>query len=192
MRYPYDVRIIGGKHRSRRIKLPDDKSIRPTANRSREAIFNMLSHAKNGQSALVGARVLDVFSGTGALGLESLSRGAMHATFIDINTSLTEVNIATLGEQAGSKVIQSDVKALPDNTDETYDVIFLDPPYDSGLIEPTLQLLKEKGYVEPGAVIVAESSSQEMYKTPSDFNKFDERVYGQSRFSFIANEADVA
>lgn len=189
MRYPYDVRIIGGVHRSRKIKIPEDKSIWPTANRSREAVFNMLSQALNGQSIIPSANVLDVFAGTGAFGLECLSRGADHATFIDITTTLLEENVRALGESDKSTIIKSDVKQLDKYDGEAFDIIFMDPPFESGLLEPSLKLLKERGWIRPGAMIVAQSPAKDMYKTPADFNVFDERVYGQFRFNFMITEA---
>jgi len=188
MRYPHEVRIIAGENRSRKIKTPEDKSIRPTSNRSREAIFNMLSHARNGMSVIYGARVLDLFAGTGAMGLECLSRGAEHATFLDINTEIVRENIADLEETAKSTILTCDYKDLPE-ADEAVDIIFIDPPYDSALVEPALKLLKQNGWIHERTIVVAESSSQEMYKVPGDYNKFDERVYGASRFSFLTNAA---
>ena len=188
MRYPHEVRIIAGEHRSRKIKTPEDKSIRPTSNRSREAIFNMLSHARNGMSVIYGARVLDLFCGTGAMGLECLSRGAEHATFLDTRTDIAKENIESLGEQKRATLLTCDYKNLPE-AGQAADIIFIDPPYDSGLVEPALQLLKQRGWIHDRTIIVAESSSKEMYKVPSDYNKFDERVYGASRFSFLVGKA---
>ncbi len=188
MRYPHDVRIIGGTHRSRKIKLPENKDVRPTANRSREAIFNMLTHARNGMSVLFGARILDVFCGTGALGLESISRGAESATFIDIRTDLVTENIANLEEESRCAVLAANALELP-HAPHKFDVIFLDPPYNEGLITPTLKNLIKNGWVEDRAVIVVESSTTEDYDVPANLEKFDERVYGLSRFSFFSKKA---
>ena len=183
MRYPYDIRIIAGKHRGRRVAIPELKDIRPTANRSRQAVFNMLTHARNGFSAIIGARVLDLYTGTGALGLEALSRGAEHVTFVDTKTDLARQNVEAMGEQDQATIITADATQLP-KADEPYDIIFMDPPYNQNLIQKTIDMLVKNGYIDERAILVIESSMEEEYELPGHMRQFDERVYGMSRFAF--------
>src|SRR6266581_7554556 len=135
------LRIIGGKHRGRAIAAPGGQATRPTASRAREALFNILVHASwgaDGTSPLIDCRVLDAFAGSGALGLEALSRGAAHATFLDSDATAIKLigeNLRKLGETAAAKVIRADVTHPPPSL-EGCDLAFLDPPYRSGLAAP--------------------------------------------------------
>jgi 16S rRNA (guanine966-N2)-methyltransferase len=134
------IRIIGGKHRGRMLATPEGEATRPTSNRARESLFNILMHANwrddedGGTSPLIEARVLDAYAGSGALGLEALSRGAAHATFLDNDAAAVKAigeNLRKLGETGAAKVVRADATRPPPSR-EPCDLAFLDPPYRSG------------------------------------------------------------
>ena len=159
------IKIIGGKHRARSIETPGGMTTRPTSNRARESLFNVLMHANwhdanvhGGTSPLVEARVLDAFAGSGALGIEALSRGAAHATFLDTDATairLVGENLRKIGEAANAKVIRGDATRPPPSR-EPCDLVFLDPPYREGLMETALAALSAAGWIAPGALVCAE------------------------------------
>jgi len=178
------MRIIGGKYRGRKLISPADKSVRPTSDRMRESIFNILCHMSGG---LEDAEVLDVFAGSGALGLEALSRGAAHATFFDKDPKalqLVKQNIAQL--DVGNITSASCVNApdLPPAS-RRYDVIFLDPPYNLDVINDTLSALVQKDYIFSDSIIVAEYSHTNSLAIPYYFNVTRNRKYGKSNFIFL-------
>ena len=152
------LRIIGGQWRGRRLEFPDLPGLRPTPDRVRETLFNWL------QADIVGARCLDLFAGSGALGLEALSRGASHAVLVDESAAATrqlEANLQLLHADDASVVrmaVQTFLERGPG--DARYDVVFLDPPFAQGLVPPSLQLLEDKGWLAPGARIYIESESR--------------------------------
>ena len=184
------IKIIGGKHRGRSIATPEGMTTRPTANRARESLFNILAHAnwnEDGTSPLVGARVLDAFAGSGALGLEALSRGAAHATFLDNDAAAIRTigeNVRKLGEAANARAIRADVTRLPPSR-EPCDLAFLDPPYRSGLAGPALTALAEAGWLKPGAIATVELASTEDLLPPSGFEAIDERRYGAAKIVIL-------
>jgi len=152
------LRIIGGQWRGRKLAFPDVPGLRPTPDRVRETLFNWL------QADINGARCLDLFAGSGALGLEALSRGASRVVLVDESTTVThqiEANLQILHSDDAS-VVRMPVQTFLErgSGDARYDVIFLDPPFGQGLILPTLQLLEENDWLTPGAHIYIESESQ--------------------------------
>ncbi|MCH2547332.1 MAG: 16S rRNA (guanine(966)-N(2))-methyltransferase RsmD [Alphaproteobacteria bacterium] len=186
------MRIISGKHRGRRIAMHDDADIRPTSGRTREAIFNILVHGsfgRDGESPLIGKRIIDIFCGTGGLGLEALSRGASHVTFVDRNTQslkLARENVEHFHETENTSFIRSDSTQLPPAA-YPCTVAFADPPYNKGLAAPALQSLKQSGWLEPDALVVLELSSHELLHVPEGFDQIDERVYGNSKVLILRN-----
>ncbi len=184
------LRIIGGKHRGRAIEAPEGQATRPTAARAREALFNILAHASwgaDGTSPLIDVRVLDAFAGTGALGLEALSRGAAHATFLDNDTSAIRLigeNVAKLGETAAAKVVRADATRPPPGR-EPCDLVFLDPPYRSGLATPALAALAAAHWLAPGAVATVELAHNEDLVPPDGFEAIDERRYGAAKIVIL-------
>jgi 16S rRNA (guanine966-N2)-methyltransferase len=184
------LKIVGGKHRGRSIATPEGGNTRPTANRAREALFNILAHANwsgDGTSPLIDARVLDAFAGSGALGLEALSRGAAHATFLDSDPAAIKLigeNIRKLGEAAAAKVIRADVTRPPPGR-EPCDLAFLDPPYRSDLAAPALTALAEAGWLKPGAIATVELGNTEDLITPPRFETIDERRYGAAKIVIL-------
>lgn len=152
------MRIIAGKWRGRLLVAPSGQSTRPTAERVRQALFDRLMHAPwGGRALLEGARVLDVFAGTGALGLEALSRGAAHATFMEQDRPALMAlrnNIAAC--RAEATVLPGDARRPPPGTPCT--LVFLDPPYGQDLVRPTVEALNAAGWIAPRALLIAEAA----------------------------------
>ncbi len=184
------MRIVAGKHRGRRLAAPEGDGVRPTSDRAREALFNVLAHRSfraDGRPMLVEARVLDIFAGTGAMGLEALSRGAARATFVERDRAALaalEKNIADLGEAARTAILRNDATALP-SAKEAASLAFLDPPYGAGLAEPALNALAKGGWLEDGAVVIVEMGKREEMTPPVPFTPLDERRYGAARFVLL-------
>lgn len=152
----YTLRIIGGQWRGSKLHFPQVSAIRPTPDRVRETLFNWLQHD------IIGARCLDLFAGSGALGLEALSRGAAQATFVDTETLITRYlrdTLARLGSKTG-EVIQSDALTFLANTTSTFDVVFMDPPFaltaDSNLFAKLFALLQQPGRLSDVAWVYLE------------------------------------
>lgn len=183
------MRIIGGKHRGRTLRVPQATTLRPSSDRLRQAVFNLLEH---GQPAVtyVGEPVIDVFAGTGAYGIEALSRGAAFATFIDSdNKALLGIrrNAATLGESGAIAVVRTDAARLiaPPRVASTPAVLaFLDPPYGTGLALAALQGLRAHGWLRRGAISVVEVAAVEPFLSPPGYETVDERTYGAGRVVF--------
>ena len=165
------MRIVGGRHRGRPLRALQGRDLRPTSDRAREAIFNILAHGME-DFRLDGASVVDVFAGTGALGLEALSRGAAHATFIDDDgraMGSVRGNAAALGERGAVTLLTLDAARLPP------------PP----LAAPALEGLAARGWIAPGAVCVVELAAREPFAPPATFTAVDERTYGPARVVFL-------
>lgn len=184
------LRIIGGKHRGRAIEAPAGQATRPTASRAREALFNILVHASwgaDGTSPLIDARVLDAFAGSGALGLEALSRGAAHVTFLDNDATAIRLigdNLRKLGETGSAKVVRADATRPPPGRDPC-DIAFLDPPYRSGHAASALVALAGAGWLAPGAVVTVELAHNEDLAAPAGFEAIDERRYGAAKIMIL-------
>jgi 16S rRNA (guanine966-N2)-methyltransferase len=184
------LKIVGGKHRGRSIATPEGSTTRPTSNRARESLFNILVHAKwrgDGISPLVDARVLDAFAGSGALGLEALSRGASHATFLDSDATAIRLigeNLRKMGEATNAKVIRADATRPPPSR-EGCDLVFLDPPYRSGFAAPALTALAAAGWLTAGAVATVELANTEDLVPPQHFEALDERRYGAAKIVIL-------
>lgn len=177
------MRIIGGASRGLHLALVGDGDakahLRPTSDRVREAIFNLLINGGHG-NLVTGARVLDLFAGTGALGLEALSRGAATATFVDdgaVALALIRRNIALMRAEDRTTVIKRDATKLGDSRGQGHDLVFLDPPYGMGLGERALANVAA-GWIARGAVVVWEESAPP--KLPEGFDMADQRRYGDT------------
>ena len=181
------MRIVAGKHRGRPLTTPTGRDTRPTSDRAREAIFNVLEHGVDGPG-LKGARVIDVFAGTGALGLEALSRGAVHATFVESARAALfalQANIEALHEDDASTVLVLKAAALP-KAQTPVDYVFMDAPYHKGLSEPALQALKSQNWLNPGAVTMVEIAADEDFTPPTGFFVEKEKTYGAARVLFLS------
>lgn len=176
------MRIVAGAWRGRALLAPRGKATRPTADRVRQALFDMLLHAPwGGHGAIDGALVLDAFAGTGALGLEALSRGAAAATFIEQDRAALaalRANIANLGAEDRCAVLATDVLAAPRGT--PCSLIFLDPPYGRGLVPLAVAHLTRRGWIAEGALIIAETGRDE--PPPATF-LLAERPHGAARLN---------
>jgi 16S rRNA (guanine966-N2)-methyltransferase len=182
------LRIIAGRHRGRRIRTPEGLAVRPTGERAREALFSILEH---GRPPLRGSRFLDLFAGSGAAGLEALSRGAAEALLIDqASAAITAIkaNVEALGEEARARVLRADACRLGP-APHTFDIVFVDPPYGSGLLLPALEGLSARGWLAPGALVVGEAASREALVPVAGFAVEDERRYGAARFVFLREKA---
>ena len=182
------MRIIGGAKRGLTLAdvgAGDPKAqLRPTSDRVREAIFNLLINGGYG-NPLAGARVLDVFAGTGALGLEALSRGAASATFLEngkVALGLLARNIALMKAESQCSILRCDA-LLPGDAPPPFDVVFLDPPYGRGMGEAALLALHHKGWLTPDALVVWEEGSA--LPCPEGFEDLDRRKYGDTHVTIL-------
>ncbi len=213
------MRIVAGRHRGRRLEAPTGMVVRPTADRTREALFNILTQGKlpwrapagegagdkgaggqgipeqgaEGQGAerrgnpLAGARALDAFAGTGALGLEALSRGAAFVIFMENQAAALAAcrnNIDLLEETARSQALRCDV-LRPPPARAPCELVLMDPPYNQGLAAPALAALEAAGWLAPGALAVVELMAKEPFAPPEGFEALDERKYGKARLVFL-------
>jgi 16S rRNA (guanine966-N2)-methyltransferase len=177
------MRIIAGSWRGRTLLTPKDRAIRPTSDRAREALFGILEH---GQPPLRGARFLDLFCGTGAVGLEAASRGAAEVLLVDRHAAalaLARANLARLGAPLNVRVLAADAARLGPAR-RAYDLAFLDPPYRSGLATPALAGLLE-GWLAPAARIIVELAARDALEVPEGYALEQERRYGAARFVFL-------
>jgi len=187
------MRIVAGSHGGRRLKpVPD--GIRPTADRAREALFSILESGRltGGKSPIPEAMVLDAFAGSGALGLEALSRGAARAVFLDADRrslALARDNAALLGESARCQFIARDARH-PGPAGAACSVAFLDPPYGKDLAPPALAALAGQGWLAPRALIVVEAGRRDPVPLSPDFSLIEERAYGAARFVILRYRAE--
>ena len=188
------MRIVGGKHKGTRLASPSSQDVRPTSDRIREALFNILTHGLE-DFELEGARVLDLFAGTGALGLEALSRGARFALFIDNGTEsrgLIRRNIETLRLTGSSKVWRRDATQLGvAGTQGHFDLVFADPPYGRGLGEKALEAAVSGGWLASDAVVVLEENAEAEIAGVSGLMVHDTRIYGDTQLVIQRDIRDV-
>ena len=186
------MRIVGGRLRGRALAAPKSQSIRPTADRLRESLFNILAHAYG--DPVSGARVLDLFAGTGALGLEALSRGATFALFVDDGAearALLRQNVEALGVAAASRIFRRDATKLgPAHPVEPFGLAFLDSPYGKGLSEEALAAARDGGWLTPGALIVVEEAADAGFKPPGGYEELERRRYDDTEFVFLVIPAE--
>jgi 16S rRNA (guanine966-N2)-methyltransferase len=173
------MRIVGGHLRGRTLAAPKSQAIRPTADRLREALFNILVHAYD--DPISGARVLDLFAGTGALGLEALSRGAAFALFVDDGAearALVRENVAALGLGGVTRIFRRDATRLgAAHPIEPFTLAFLDPPYGQGLAEKALVAARTGGWLMPDALVLVEEAAKAAFAAPEGFDELEQRAY---------------
>jgi 16S rRNA (guanine966-N2)-methyltransferase len=181
------MRIVGGRLRGRTLVPPKSQGIRPTADRLRESLFNILVHGYG--DPIAGARVLDLFAGTGALGLEALSRGAAFALFVDDGAearALMRANVETLGLGGVSRIFRRDATKLgPAHPLEPFSLVFADPPYGRGLAEQALASARDGGWLTPDALIVVEESADAGFAPPAEFTELERRRYDDTEFAIM-------
>lgn len=183
------MRIIAGKYKSRLIQMPKAVKVRPTQDRVREAVFNILG------KACAGAKVLDLYSGSGAFGIEALSRGADRVTFVDTDSRCIRTikeNLKSLNILHKMNVIKSDaIRAMGRlaSSEESFDLVFLDPPYYKGLTEKTLITINKYDIIRPSGIIVAEHSKKdEVPESVGRFRLVRQSTYGDTVISFYKSK----
>ncbi|CAA2107107.1 Ribosomal RNA small subunit methyltransferase D [Methylobacterium bullatum] len=185
------MRIVGGDLRGRRLATPKSDAIRPTSDRLREALFNVLAHAYD--DAVAGARVLDLFAGTGALSFEALSREASYALLVDEGAEargLIRENIDALGCAGKTRLFRRDATKLgPAGTSGTFTLVFCDPPYNRDLAPAALASASAGGWLAPGALVVVEEAAGANVALPPGFTELERRVYGDTALAFARFQA---
>ena len=177
------MRIVGGTLRGKKLLTPQSQAIRPTSDRLREAIFNILAHnSEMGRILSSETHALDAFSGSGALGIEALSRGVGHVTFSDIDTTLVIQNIKSCHLEDHSSTQKGDASFLVYK--KQFNLIFLDPPYGKGIIEKTLENLLAQSSVSQNAIFVCEFEKSEKIQWPAQLKLITERTAGISKIAF--------
>ena len=185
------MRIVGGRLRGRTLKGPSSMAVRPTSDRLRESLFNILTHAYD--DPVPEARVIDLFAGTGALGLEALSRGARLALFVDDGSearALLRANVEALGLGGETRVFRRDATklgAMPPQ--DPFTLAFLDPPYGRDLAPRALASLRDGGWLAPGALCLVEEAANADVPTPEGFSLLERRDFGDTRVDFLRREA---
>lgn len=178
------MRIVGGSHRGRTLASPGSSAVRPTSDKVREALFNILAHGVDGFD-LAGAHVLDLFAGTGALGFEALSRGAASCVFVEnsaLSRALIQENIASFGFGGAARLFRRDATKLGPSTQAVaFDLVFADPPYGRGLAELALQSAIEGRWLAEQALVAIEECADAEIALPSGMARVDRRVYGATQ-----------
>ena len=178
------MRVVGGRLRGRTLAGPKSSAIRPTADRLRESLFNILVHAYD--DPIDGARVLDLFAGTGALGIEALSRGASFTLFVDDGAQARAVlreNVTVLGLGGVTRIFRRDATRLgAAHPVEPFSLAFVDPPYGQGLAEAALVSARDGGWLAPEALIVVEEAAKAGFAPPLDFSERERRAYDDTEF----------
>src|SRR5690349_14298256 len=181
------MRVVGGRLKGRTLASPSSRDIRPTSDRLRESVFNILIHAYD--NPIEGARVLDLFAGTGALGIEAISRGAAFVLFVDNGAearALLRNNVEALALGGVSKVYRRDATNLGTaHPLEPFALAFLDPPYGKGLAEKALASLRDGGWLVKGALVVVEEAKAAAFAPPEGFEELERRAYDDTEFVIL-------
>ena len=184
------MRIVGGRLRGRALAGPKSPAIRPTADRLRESLFNILAHGYG--DPVTGARVLDLFAGTGALGLEAMSRGAAFALFVDDGAdarALIRANVEALGLGGTTRIFRRDATRLgAAHPVEPFGLVFADPPYGQGLAQRALEAARDGGWLTPDALAVVEEAVAAKFAAPEGFEEIERRDYDETEFIFLRRE----
>jgi 16S rRNA (guanine966-N2)-methyltransferase len=183
------MRIVGGRLGGRPLKGPSSDRIRPTSDRLRESLFNILEH---GYGGIADMRVIDLFAGTGALALEALSRGARFALLVDDGSEARAAirdNVESLGLGGATRIYRRDARKLgPAPAGEPFDLAFLDPPYGKGFAEPALASLRDGGWLRPGALAIVEETANEPLVIPIGYARQEMRVFGDTQVLILKTE----
>jgi len=181
------MRVTGGSFGGRSLKSPASSRIRPTTDKLRQAIFNILAHAYGDPAS--GARVLDLFAGTGALGIEALSRGAAFTLFVEEaaeSRALIRANVEALALTGVTKVFRRDATKLgPRGAFEPFSLVFCDPPYGKGFAEKALASAREGGWLSKDALLVVEESVEAKFAIPAGFEELERREYDDTEIVFL-------
>jgi len=180
------MRVVGGRFRGRTLSAPKSQAIRPTADRLRESLFNILMHAYD--DPITDARVLDLFAGTGALGIEAMSRGAAFTLFVDDGAearALLRGNSEMLGLGGSTKIYRRDATKMGPAEMSPFSLAFLDPPYGKGLAEKALASAREGGWLAPEALVIVEEAADAGFNPPEGFEELERRGYDDTQFTFL-------
>jgi 16S rRNA (guanine966-N2)-methyltransferase len=184
------MRIVGGSLKGRVLAAPASRAVRPTSERLRESIFDILLHRYPG--SVEGRRAVDLFAGSGALGIEALSRGARNALFIDNGTearAILRANVETLGLGGVTRIWRADATRLGKAPAVgPFGLAFLDPPYGKHLARPALASLVEGGWLEPDALCVVEEAAKALIVAPDGLAVVDERIYGDTQIAILTRD----
>jgi len=182
------MRVVGGSLRGRRLATPKSDAIRPTTDRARESLFNILEHGYPG--SLEGVRVLDLFSGTGALGIEAISRGAAYCLFVEQDAAaraLIRENVEALGLQGCTRIFRLDATNMgPLGTLQPFQMVFADPPYGKGLAEQAFASLIAGGWLAKDALVVVEEATATPFQPPEGLTLHERRDYASSTLCFCS------
>jgi 16S rRNA (guanine966-N2)-methyltransferase len=184
------MRIVSGAFKGRALKAPEGRTTRPTSDRARQAIFNLLQHA-DWAIPIEGARVIDAFAGSGALGLEAISRGAAFCLFVETDAAARGVirsNIEAFGLFGCTRIHRrsaTDLGSKPAGLADPFGLVFLDPPYGYNLVPAALAQLAAGGWLAPGALAVAETGGDDLAPVAGGFETLDERIYGAARVTVL-------
>jgi 16S rRNA (guanine966-N2)-methyltransferase len=188
------MRIVGGRLGGRTLAAPRSHNVRPTSDRLRESIFNILEHRYD--DPVGGARVLDLFAGTGALGLEAMSRGAVFTLFIDDGAearALIRQNVEALGLGGVTRIFRRDATRLgAAHPNQPFGLVFLDPPYRKGLAEASLASLRDGGWLAPDALVVVEEAADAGFTAPKGYAEIERRRYDDTEFTLLRAEGVLA
>lgn len=192
------MRIIAGANRGTRLMAPKGRATRPTADRARESLFSMLEGGRirraDGRHPVTGMAVLDAFAGTGAIGLEALSRGAAQAVFIEDDGQALAVlrqNVARCRREEQVRILRRDARRPP-RAPAPCDLVFLDPPYGRELAVRALVALDEAGWIASGALAVVQCHPEDAFDLPAGFTLLDDRTVGAARFVFVTPRRGTA
>src|ERR1700719_466068 len=181
------MRIVGGRLGGRTLAAPKSQNVRPTGDRLRESLFNILAHRYD--DPITGARALDLFAGTGALGLEAISRGAAFALLIDDGTearALIRQNVEALGLGGVTRIFRRDATRLGAvHPNEPFGLVFLDPPYRKGFAEKSLASLRDGGWLAPDALVIVEEAADAGFAAPHGYAEIERRRYDDTEFTFL-------
>lgn len=183
------MRITAGRLKGRPLLAPEGFKVRPTSDKVRQAIFNVLEHRDFGEGfALENARLIDLFAGTGALGIEALSRGAAYAFLIDNaveGRAALRRNVEAMNLTGMTKIWRRDASDLGCNINKAFDLAFVDPPYRKNLLAPALASLHAGGWLQPHAIVVTEAAEDEDLPSTDHYHILDERRYGETQIAFL-------
>ncbi len=189
------MRVVAGQFRGRALATPPDGRVRPTSDRVREAVFNILSHGIEGFD-LAGSKVLDLFAGTGALGIEAISRGSAYCLFVEQDADargLIRRNVETFGLSGVTRIFRRDAADLgPAGSRDSFNLVFADPPYGKELAEKALASAATGGWLVPGAIAVVEEADRTMLRLPDGFEELDRRSWGDTQVVFARFMASPA
>ena len=167
------MKVTSGIRKGAILLASADLSVRPTTDKVKQSVFNMI------QFDIAGKNVLDLFAGSGAMGIEALSRGARHCTFVDLNPEFVKKNIAKLRFEEISEIIRGDYLDFLGKCSKRFELVFLDPPYGKKMIDSALKNLVEKNLLEPGAIVIWECDEKEEITVPDSIEIIKDRTFGR-------------